>query len=48
VERGFQSRFTRTFDRVAQIQRSIFEVETDEADGTTRVMHRSEFLVRWT
>ena len=39
---------TRTFDRVAQIQRSRNEVELDEPDGTTRIIHRSEFLVRWT
>jgi SAM-dependent methyltransferase len=39
---------TRAFDRVAQIQRSRYEVELDETDGTTRIIHRSEFLVRWT
>jgi len=39
---------TRSFDRVAQIQRSRNEVELDEPDGTTRIIHRSEFLVRWT
>jgi hypothetical protein len=39
---------TRSFDRVAQVQRSRNEVELDEADGTTRVIQRSEFLVRWT
>ena len=39
---------TRSFDRVAQLQRSRNEVELDEADGTTRIIHRSEFLVRWT
>jgi SAM-dependent methyltransferase len=39
---------TRGFDRVAQIQRSRNEIEQDEADGTTRIIHRSEFLVRWT
>jgi hypothetical protein len=38
----------RSFDRVAQVQRSRNEVELDEADGTTRVIHCSEFLVRWT
>jgi SAM-dependent methyltransferase len=38
----------RSFDRVAQVQRSRNEVELDEADGTTRIIHRSEFLVRWT
>jgi SAM-dependent methyltransferase len=38
----------RSFDRVAQVQRSRYEVELDEADGTTRIIHRSEFLVRWT
>src|SRR5262249_20627402 len=38
----------RGFDRVAQVQRSRTEVELDEADGTTRIIHRSEFLVRWT
>ncbi len=39
---------TRGFDRVAQLQRSRNEVELDEPDGTTRIVHRSEFLVRWT
>lgn len=39
---------TRHFDRVAQVQRSRNEIESVEADGTTRVIHRSEFLVRWT
>jgi SAM-dependent methyltransferase len=39
---------TRSFDRVAQVQRSQNEVVLDEADGTTRIIHRSEFLVRWT
>jgi SAM-dependent methyltransferase len=39
---------TRSFDRVAQLQRSRNEVELDEADGTTRIIHRSEFRVRWT
>jgi SAM-dependent methyltransferase len=39
---------TRSFDRVAQIQRSRNEVELDEPDGTTRIIHRCEFLVRWT
>ena len=39
---------TRSFDRVAQIQRSRNEVELDEPDGTTRIIHCSEFLVRWT
>jgi hypothetical protein len=39
---------TRSFDRVAQLQRSRNEVELDEADGTTKIIHRSEFLVRWT
>ena len=39
---------TRSFDRVAQIQRSINEVEVNEPDGTTRIIHRSEFRVRWT
>jgi SAM-dependent methyltransferase len=38
----------RSFDRVAQLQRSRNEVELDEADGTTRIIQRSEFLVRWT
>ena len=38
----------RSFDRVAQLQRSRNEVELDEADGTTHMIHRSEFLVRWT
>ncbi|MCI0459122.1 MAG: hypothetical protein L0Z62_19370 [Gemmataceae bacterium] len=38
----------RSFDRVAQVQRSRNEVEPDEADGTTRIIHRSELLVRWT
>lgn len=39
---------TRGFDRVKQIQHSRNEVELDEADGTTRVIHKSEFWVRWT
>jgi SAM-dependent methyltransferase len=39
---------TRGFDRVAQVQRSRNEIEVDEADGATRIIHRSEFLVRWT
>ena len=39
---------SRSFDRVAQLQRSRNEVELDEADGTTHIIHRSEFLVRWT
>jgi SAM-dependent methyltransferase len=39
---------TRGFDRVAQVQRSINEVELDEPDGRTRVIHRSEVRVRWT
>lgn len=39
---------TRSFDRVAQVQRSRNEIELIEADGTPRVVHLSEFLVRWT
>jgi SAM-dependent methyltransferase len=39
---------TRSFDRVTQVQRSRNEVELVEAGGTTRIIHRSEFLVRWT
>jgi SAM-dependent methyltransferase len=39
---------TRGFDRVAQVQRSRNEIELDAADGTTRIIHRSEFFVRWT
>ena len=39
---------TRGFDRVAQIQHSRNEVELDEADGTTKIIDRSEFWVRWT
>jgi SAM-dependent methyltransferase len=39
---------TRSFDRVAQVQRSRNEVELDEPDGTTRIIQRSEFRVRWT
>jgi SAM-dependent methyltransferase len=38
----------RGFDRVAQVQHSRNEVELDEADGTTHIIHRSEFFVRWT
>lgn len=38
---------TRHFDRVAQIQHSRNEVELDEPDGT-RIIHRSELLLRWT
>ena len=38
----------RGFDRVAQIQRSRNEIELDDAGGTTRIIHRSEFFVRWT
>ena len=36
----------RSFDRAAQWQCSRNEVELDGADGTTRIIHRSEFLVR--
>jgi hypothetical protein len=39
---------TRSFDRVAQLQRSRNEIEMDDHDGTTRIIHRSEFLVKWT
>jgi SAM-dependent methyltransferase len=39
---------TRGFDRVAQVQHSRNEVELDEADGKTKIIHRSEFWVRWT
>ncbi len=39
---------TRSFDRVAQVQRSRNEIEQDEPDGTTRIIHCSEFRVRWT
>lgn len=39
---------TRGFDRVTQVQRSRNEVELVEAGGTTRIIHRSEFFVRWT
>jgi SAM-dependent methyltransferase len=39
---------TRGFDRVAQVQRSQFEIEQEEPDGTTSIIHRSEFRVRWT
>jgi SAM-dependent methyltransferase len=38
----------RSFDRVAQVQRSRMEVELDHDDGTTCIIHRSEFHVRWT
>jgi SAM-dependent methyltransferase len=39
---------TRHFDRVEQTQRSINEIEAVGADGGVTVIHRSEFLVRWT
>ena len=39
---------TRSCYRVAQIQRSHNENELDDPDGTTRINHRSEVLVRWT
>jgi SAM-dependent methyltransferase len=38
---------TRSFDRVKQIQHSLYEVEQVEADGTARIVHRSEYDVRW-
>lgn len=38
----------RNFDRVAQVQHSRNEVELDDADGAPRIIHRSEFRVRWT
>src|SRR5262249_13400943 len=38
----------RSFDRVAQVQHSRNEIELDEDDGTPRIIHRSEFRVRWT
>jgi ubiquinone/menaquinone biosynthesis C-methylase UbiE len=39
---------TRSFNRVEQIQRSVNEVEMLDADGSTKIIHRSEFRVRWT
>jgi SAM-dependent methyltransferase len=39
---------TRSFDRVLQVQRSRYEIEQDEPDGTMRIIHRSDFRVRWT
>src|SRR5947209_9169629 len=38
---------TRTFDRVEQTQRSINEIEEVGADGTIRIIHRSEFRTRY-
>jgi hypothetical protein len=38
---------TRTLNRVEQTQRSVNEVELVEADGTTRIIHRSEFVTRY-
>ena len=40
--------FRRSYDRIAQVRRSPNEVELDQADGTTRMIHRSEFRVQWT
>jgi SAM-dependent methyltransferase len=39
---------TRSFDRVAQIQHSINEVELVGADGKVQTIHRSRFQTRWT
>jgi SAM-dependent methyltransferase len=38
---------TRNFDRVAQTQHSLFEVEQVGADGTVQTIHRSEFTTRY-
>jgi SAM-dependent methyltransferase len=38
---------TRTFDRVAQTQRSVNEIEQVNPDGNVQVIHRSEFLTRY-
>ena len=38
---------TRTFDRVAQTQHSINEVEWLDADGNVGPVHRSEFTTRY-
>jgi SAM-dependent methyltransferase len=37
----------RSFGRVTELQHSRNEVAMDEADGTTRIIQRSDFLVRW-
>jgi SAM-dependent methyltransferase len=39
---------TRSFDRVKQIQHSIYEIESVGTDGSTSIVHRSEFDTRWT
>jgi SAM-dependent methyltransferase len=38
---------TRTFDRVAQTQHSVNEVEALDANGNVRTVHRSEFTTRY-
>ena len=38
---------TRTLNRVEQTQHSVNEVELVEADGTSRIVHHSEFLTRY-
>jgi ubiquinone/menaquinone biosynthesis C-methylase UbiE len=38
---------TRSFDRVKQVQHSINEIEEVQADGTIRILQRSEFDTRW-
>ncbi len=38
---------TRTFNRVEQTQHSVNEIETEDADGTVRTIHRSEFTTRY-
>ncbi|NIO39131.1 MAG: hypothetical protein GTO41_02370, partial [Burkholderiales bacterium] len=38
---------TRTFDRVAQMQHSINEIELLTADGSLQTTHRSEISARY-
>jgi SAM-dependent methyltransferase len=38
---------TRTFDRVAQVQHSLNEIELLAADGSIETVHRSEFSTRY-
>lgn len=38
---------TRRFDRVKQLQFSINEIEEVQANGSIKVLQRSEFAVRW-
>src|SRR5262249_41652467 len=38
---------TRSFDRVAQIQHSVNEIEAVDDAGNVEIIHRSEFDTRW-